>query len=64
MKIARKELNVIRSLANDLLRELPKNIDLDADEFVTLCWVKAISHKLNLNLQVELPTRFKSNKKE
>lgn len=58
MKLERKDLHIIRSLANDLLRETPKNKELDADEFVALCWIKAVSNRLDLNLTVDLPTRL------
>lgn len=58
-KVTVEELLLIRSLANDVFRQERKPKDMEAAEFAALCWVKAISAKLQLNIQVELPTRWK-----
>lgn len=57
MKIPRQDLHIIRSIANDLLRDTVKDKSLDAHEFTALCWIRAINHRLNLNIQVEIPDK-------
>jgi hypothetical protein len=52
------ELVKIRSLANDNLRLLPNTQLLEPHEFVAYCWVMAINARLQLNIKVELPTRW------
>lgn len=54
MIIPKDDMNVIRSLANEFIRNLPKPKDYDTEEFVTLCWLKALKLRYP-DLDLELP---------
>lgn len=58
MKLVKQDLHIIRSMANDNLRDTPKHSDLDPFEVTSLAWAKAVIQRLNLPVEIEMPTKF------
>ncbi len=57
MIITKYELGVLFSLANANYRDLDQN-DLDSQQFIAMCWAKAVLDKCTPEVIVEFPKRL------
>lgn len=55
-KLSKIDLNKIFSLANKNFLDLPRG-DLDMQEHMAACWLRAVDSLIGLRLEVEFPKR-------